>query len=99
MRSLIMFCIFSGDIYLSLDTPLSISIFSASFITVSKLFCRDVFEIEAVLSAYVADLFFLYFYQYFCSYLLAKDESPQHFTNIHSLNSASLFIFYTLTNN
>ena len=40
-----MFCLFSGDIYLSLGISLSFS-----FVTVSKLFCCKFFETFVILS-------------------------------------------------
>ena len=51
LRSSISFCLFSGDIYLSLGISLSSPIFSALFVTVSKLFCNKVLEIFMILSA------------------------------------------------
>ena len=45
------FCLFSGDIYLSFGISLSVSIFSVSFVTVSKLFCDEVLETFVILSA------------------------------------------------
>ena len=44
LRPPIIFCLFPGVIYLSLGIYISKSIFSASFVTVSELFCCDVFE-------------------------------------------------------
>ena len=45
LRSSIMFCFFSGDIYLSLGISLS-----CSFETVFELFCGDIFETFVILS-------------------------------------------------
>ena len=50
LRSLITFCIFSGDIYLSFGISLSILIFSASFVAISELFNGEVLEAFAILS-------------------------------------------------
>ena len=47
LRSSIMICLFSGDIYLSSGIFLS-----GSFVTVSDLFCFEVFETFVVLSLY-----------------------------------------------
>ena len=52
LRSSIIFCLFSGDIYISFFRYFSIkSKFSASFITVSELFCDEVIETLLILSA------------------------------------------------
>ena len=45
LRSSIIFCLSSGDIYLSLGISLS-----CSFVTVSELFCCKVFEIFVIRS-------------------------------------------------
>ena len=45
------FCLFSGDIHLSSGISLSDPIFSASFVTVFELFCGEVLETLAILSA------------------------------------------------
>ena len=42
IRSSMVFCLSSGDIYLSFGTSLSIPIFSISSLTVSQLFCDEV---------------------------------------------------------
>ena len=44
IRSSRFFCISSGDIYVSLGIP-----FSCSFVTVSELFCGEIFEIFVIL--------------------------------------------------
>ena len=51
LRSSIIFCLFSGGIYLSLGISLSCSIFFASFVTVFKLFYVEVLETFVILSA------------------------------------------------
>ena len=51
LRSSIIFCLFSGDIYLSLGISLSRPIFYASFVTISELFCGEVLETFVILSA------------------------------------------------
>ena len=51
LRSSIIFCLVSGDIYLSFDISLSSAIFSVSFITVPELFCGKVFEAFVILLA------------------------------------------------
>ena len=50
-RSSVIFCLFSGDIYLSLGISLSSPIFSASFITASELLCGEVLKTFVILSA------------------------------------------------
>ena len=81
LRSLRIFCLFSGDIYLSFGITLSNLIFSASLSTVSELFCGEVFETFVILSAIllaiklpVASVFFdiyhLSFYLYFLTIFL-----------------------------
>ena len=45
------FCLFSGDKYLSFDVSLSNLIFYVSFATVSEVFCREVFKTFVILSA------------------------------------------------
>ena len=49
LRSSVVFCLFSGDIYLSLSISLLITIFFASFITVSKLLYGGVLETFVIL--------------------------------------------------
>ena len=56
LRSLIISCLFSGDICLSLGISLSTPICFSSFVTVSKLFCGEVFETFVVLSAFLLAL-------------------------------------------
>ena len=51
LRSSIIFCHFSGSIYLFLGISLSNPIISASFSIVSELFCGEVFEAFVILSA------------------------------------------------
>ena len=46
LRSSILFCLSFGDIYLSLGISLS-----CSFVTISELFCCEVFEAFVILSA------------------------------------------------
>ena len=90
LRSSMIFCLFSGDIYLSLGITLSNLIFSASLSTVSELFCGEVLETFVILSAIllaiklpVASVFFdiyhlsfyLYFYQYSCPYFYKRQKS------------------------
>ena len=45
------FCLFSGDKYLSFDVSLSNLIFYVSFSTVSEVFCGEVFKTFVILSA------------------------------------------------
>ena len=49
--SLIIFCLFSGDTYLSLGISLIIPIFSSSFVTVFELLCSEFLETFVILSA------------------------------------------------
>ena len=51
LRSSIIFCLFSGDMYFSLGIYLSIPIFFASFVTVSELFFSKILEGFLILSA------------------------------------------------
>ena len=52
LRSLIICFLFSGDIYLSLSSP----IFSPSFVTISELLCGKVFETFVILSAILSPI-------------------------------------------
>ena len=51
LRPLIICCLFSGDVYISLGISLCSPIFSSSFVTVSELFCGEVFATFVILSA------------------------------------------------
>ena len=50
LRLLITWCLFSGDIYLSLGISLSSPIFSSSFVTVSGLLYSKIFETFVILT-------------------------------------------------
>ena len=50
-RSLIIRCLFSGDIYLSLGISLLTAIYYVLFATVSELFLGELFETLVILSA------------------------------------------------
>ena len=51
LKSLIICCLFSRGVYISLGISLSCSIFSVSFATVPEMFCVEVLETFVVLSA------------------------------------------------
>ena len=50
LKSSIIFCIFSGDIHLSLAIYLSVPIFSFSFVNISELLCGKFLETFVILS-------------------------------------------------
>ena len=56
LRSLINFCLFPEDIYLSLVISLSCSIFSVSFVTSPKLFYGEALETFVILSAVLSQV-------------------------------------------
>ena len=51
LRSLIIFCLFAWDIYLSLGISLLLSIFSVSFITISILFYGEIIKTFVIILA------------------------------------------------